>query len=109
MSNQTHEQQEKKGKYSNQISLEIKTEKTLGINITRRNFTLILSNVQSIKNKQDLITKLLDDSNANLAILTETRLTDADVIWMQGWNFAGLTIELMNAIGETNEEEDWNL
>ena len=64
--------------------MEIKTEKTLGLNITSRNFTLILSNIQSIKNKQDIITELLDDSNADLAILTQSWLTDADAIWVQG-------------------------
>ena len=64
--------------------LEIKTEKSLGLDITSRNFTFILSNIQSIKNKQDIITELLDDSNADLAILTEAWLTDADVIWVQG-------------------------
>ena len=60
--------------------IEIKTEKSLGLDIASRNILLILSNVQSIKNKQDIITELLDDSNANLAILTETWLTDADAI-----------------------------
>ena len=64
--------------------IEIKTKKSLGLDITSRNFTLILSNVQSIKNKQDIITELLDDSNADLAVLTETWLTDADDIWVQG-------------------------
>ena len=64
--------------------IEIKTEESLGLDITSRNFTLILSNVQSIKNKQDIITELLDESNADIAVLTETWLTDADVIWVQG-------------------------
>ena len=45
---------------------------------------MILSNVQSIKNKQDILTELLDDSKADLAILTETWLSDADAIWIQG-------------------------
>ena len=59
---------------------EIKTMKSLGLDKTNRKFTLILSNVQSIKNKQDTIIKLLEDSNADLAVLTETWLTDADDI-----------------------------
>ena len=63
--------------------IEIKTEKCLGLDITSRSFTLILSNVQSIKNKQDIITELLDDSNADLAVSTETWLNDADDIWVQ--------------------------
>ena len=62
----------------------MKTEKSLGLDITSKNFTLILSNVQSIKNRQDIITELLDDFNANIVILTETWLTDGDVIWVQG-------------------------
>ena len=61
-----------------------RTEKSLGLDITSRNFTLILSNIKSIKNKQDIITKLLDDSNTSLSILTETWLTDADAMWVQG-------------------------
>ena len=56
----------------------------MGLDITSRSFTLILSNVQSIKNKQDIITELSDYSNADLAVLTETWLTDADEIWVQG-------------------------
>ena len=52
--------------------IEIKTEKSLGQDYTNRKFTLILSNVQSIKNKQDTIIELLEDSNADLAVLTET-------------------------------------
>ena len=67
--------------------LEIKTEKSLGLDMTSRSFTLILRNVQSIKNKQDIITELLEDSNADLAVLTETWLTDADDIWVQGSEF----------------------
>ena len=63
---------------------EIKTEQSLGLDITSRNFTLILSNVQSIKNKEDIKTELFDDSNTDLAVLTETWLTNADVIWVQG-------------------------
>ena len=55
--------------------------------MTSRRFTLMLSNVQSIKNKQDIITKLLEDSNADFAVLTETWLTDADDIWVQGSEF----------------------
>ena len=39
---------------------------------------------QSIKNKQDIITELIDDCNADLAVLTKTWLTDADAIWVQG-------------------------
>ena len=74
--------EERKALKSNLIG--IKTEKCLGLDITSRNFTLILSNVQSIKYKQDIMTELLDDSNANLAVLTETWLTDADEIWAQG-------------------------
>ena len=67
--------------------IEIKTEKSLGLDMTSRSFTLILSNVQSIKNKQDTITECLDDSKADLAVLTETWLTDADDIWVQGSEF----------------------
>ena len=67
--------------------IEIKTRKILGLDKTNRKFTLILSNVQSIKNKQDVITELLEDSNADLAVLTETWLTDADDIWVQGSEF----------------------
>ena len=47
----------------------------------------MLSNVQSIKNKQDTIIELLEDSNADLAVLTETWLTDADEVWIQGSEF----------------------
>ena len=35
--------------------IEIKTKKSLGLDKTNRNFTLMLSNVQSIENKQDTI------------------------------------------------------
>ena len=61
--------------------------KSLGQDYTNRKFTLILSNVQSIKNKQDTIVELLEDSNADLAVLTETWLTDADEVWAQGSKF----------------------
>ena len=44
----------------------------------------MLSNVQSIKNKQDVVMELLEDSTADLAVLTETWLTDDDDIWVQG-------------------------
>ena len=67
--------------------IEIKTMKSLGQDYTNRKFTLILSNVQSIKNKQDTIIELLEDSNADLAVLTETWLTDADEVWVQGSEF----------------------
>ena len=33
------------------------------------------------------MTELLEESNANLAVLTETWLTDADDIWVQGLEF----------------------
>ena len=55
--------------------------------MTRRKFAIMLSNVQSIKNKQDVVMELLEDSNADLAVLTETWLTDADDIWVQGSEF----------------------
>ena len=67
--------------------IEIKTMKSLGLDKTNRKFTLILSNVQSIKKKQDTIIVLLKDSNADLAVLTETWLTDADEVWVQGSEF----------------------
>ena len=67
--------------------IEIKTMKSLGLDKTNRKITLILSNVQSIKNKQDTIIELLEDSNADLAVLTETWLTDADDVWVQGSEF----------------------
>ena len=67
--------------------IEIKTKKKLGLDMTNRKFTLMLSNVQSIKNKQDIITELVEDSNADLAVLTETWLMDADDIWVQGSEF----------------------
>ena len=67
--------------------IEIKTVKSLGLDMTNRKFTLILSNVQSIKNKEDIIIELLEDSNANLAVLTETWLMDANDIWVQGSEF----------------------
>ena len=68
--------------------IEIKTRKSLGLNKTNRKFTLILSNVQFIKNKQNIITELIEDSNADLAVLTETWLMDADDIWVQGSEFS---------------------
>ena len=67
--------------------IEIKTEKSLGQDHTNRKFTLILSNVQSIKNKQDTIIEHLEDSNADFAVLTETWLTDDDEVWVQGSEF----------------------
>ena len=67
--------------------IEIKTIKSLGLDRTNRKFTLILSNVQSIRNKQDTIIELLGDSNADLAVLTGTWLTDADEVWVQGSEF----------------------
>ena len=67
--------------------IEIKTRKSLGLDKKYRKLTLILSNVQSVKNKQDVIMELLEDSNADLAVLTETWLTDADDIWVQGSEF----------------------
>ena len=66
---------------------EIKTAKSLGLNMTSRRFTIMLSNVQSIKNKQDVVIELLEDYNTDLAVLTETWLTDADDIWVQGSEF----------------------
>ena len=67
--------------------IEIKTGKSLGHDMTNIRFTLILSNIQSIKNKQDIITELLEDSNADHAVLTETWPTDDDDIWVQGSEF----------------------
>ena len=40
--------------------------------MTSRRFTIMLSNVQSIKNKQDVVMEFLEDYNTNLAVLTET-------------------------------------
>ena len=60
--------------------IEIKTMKSLGLDKTNRKLKLIISNVQSIKNKQDMIIELLEDSNADLALLTETWLTDVDQV-----------------------------
>ena len=67
--------------------IEIKARKSLGLDKTNRKLTLILSNVQSVKNKQDIIMELLEDFNADSAVLTETWLTDADDIWVQGSEF----------------------
>ena len=67
--------------------IEITTAKSLGLDVTSRRFTIMLSNVQSIKNKQDIIMELLEDSNAHLAVWTGTWLTDADDIWVQGSEF----------------------
>ena len=67
--------------------IEIKTAKSLGLDMTSRRFTIMLSNVQSIKNKQDIIMEFLEDSNADLAVLTETWLTDPDDILVQGSEF----------------------
>ena len=67
--------------------IEIRTMKSLGLDKTNRKFTLMLSNVQSIKNKQDTIIEPLEESNADLAVLTETWLTDADEVWVQGSEF----------------------
>ena len=67
--------------------IEIKTRKSLGLDTTNRKFTLILSNVQSKKNKQDIMTEHLEDSNVNLAVLTETWLMDDDDIWEQRSEF----------------------
>ena len=102
-SNKQKVKEERKVLKSNLI--EIKTEKSVGLDITSRNFTLILSNVQSIKSKQDITNELLDDSNADLTVLTETWLTDADAIWVQGQNGTDVIIELMNAIGKIKGEE----
>ena len=52
--------------------IKIKRKKSLGQDYTNRKFKLILSNVQSIKNKQDIIIELLEDLDADLAVLTET-------------------------------------
>ena len=67
--------------------IEIKPEKSLGLDMMNRRFTIILCNVQSIKNKQDVIMEFLEDLNADLAVLTETWLTDEDGIWVQGSEF----------------------
>ena len=67
--------------------IEIKPERSLGMDMINRRFTIVLSNVQSIKNKQDIIMELLEDLNADLAVLTETWLTDEDGIWVQGSEF----------------------
>ena len=67
--------------------IEIKTTKSLGLDMTSRRFTIMLSNVQSIKNKQDVVMELLEDSKGDLAVLTETWLTDDDDIWVQGSEF----------------------
>ena len=55
--------------------------------MTSRRFTIMLRNVQSIKNKQDVVMKLLKDSKADFAVLTETWLTDDDDIWVQDSEF----------------------
>ena len=67
--------------------IEIKAEKSLGLNMTNRRFTMMLANVQSIKNKQDVVVELLEDSKTDVAVLTETWLTDDDGIWVQGSEF----------------------
>ena len=67
--------------------IEIKTAKSLGLDMTSRRFTIMLSYVQSIKNKQDVVMELLEHSKADLAVLTETWLTDDDDIWVQGSEF----------------------
>ena len=84
--------------------IEIKTMNTFGLDKTNRKFTLILSNVQSIKNMQGTIIELLEDSNADLAVLTETWLTDADEVWVQGSEFH-IIIKWMNVIGRVGKEE----
>ena len=43
--------------------IEIKTAKSLGLDMTSRRLTIMLSNVQSIQNKQDVVMELLEDSN----------------------------------------------
>ena len=85
--------------------IEIKAEKTLGLDMTSRSFTLILSNVQLIKIKQDIITELLEDSNADLAVLTETWLTDTDDFGFRDQNSIDVIIKLMNGIGKTEKGE----
>ena len=80
------EVKEERGVFKTNL-IEIKTMKSLGLDKTNRKFTFILNNVQSINNKQDIITELLEDSNADLAVLTESWLMESDDIWVQGSEF----------------------
>ena len=84
--NNNHEVKEERGILRSNL-IEIEPEKSLGLDMINRRFTIILSNVQSIKNKQDVIMELLEDLNADLAVLTENWLTDEDGIWVQGSEF----------------------
>ena len=55
-----HEVKEERGILRSNL-IDIKPERSLGMDMINRRFTIILSNVQSIKNKQDVIMELLED------------------------------------------------
>ena len=49
--------------------------------------SLMLANIQSIKSKTELLMDYLLDSKVDIAILTETWLSDNDVIWLKASDF----------------------
>ena len=49
-----------------------------------KNFTLALGNVQSIKNKDDIIAEFLHDTKSDVIVVTETWLSPDDNTWKSG-------------------------
>ena len=69
------------GKINFNNLIKIKTE----AKPTTRNIKIATINVQSLKNKIDLVSEELNDNHINIAILTETWLTDSieDTTWLK--------------------------
>ena len=61
----------------------IKIQATFGKNACSKRCSMTLCNVQSLKNKQDILVELLEDNKTDILVCTETWMKSSDEVWFQ--------------------------
>ena len=61
----------------------IKTQATFGKSTCRKRFSMTLCNVQSLKNKQDVLVESLEDNKTDILVCTETWMKSGNEVWFQ--------------------------
>ena len=74
-----HKTKSRQVDFNNLINIYIENKPKMNI---ANDLSLMLANVQSIKSKTELVMDYLLDNKVDIAILTETWLSDNDEIWL---------------------------
>ena len=61
----------------------IKIQATFGKIACSKRFSMTLCNVQSLKNKQDVLVELLEENKTDILVCTETWMKSGDEVWFQ--------------------------